>query len=161
MTSTDFDFLHGEWAVQNRRLRDVTDPDGTVWVEFVGVGTCEPVLSGGGNVDRLIVHESPLGAFEGLALRLYSPDEDLWRIWWSSDRAPGVLDEPVVGRFVDGHGVFDAVQRIRDTDVLVRFEWFTEQPDPRWQQAFSWDGGSTWAVNWEMTFLRGSGPAQS
>lgn len=153
---TDFDFLHGEWDVHNRRLRDVSDPDGTEWIEFDGRGTCEPVLVGG-NVDRLFVTDSPLGAFEGLTLRLFEPDEAVWRIWWSSDRVPGVLDEPVVGRFVDGHGVFDAVQRIRDADVHVRFEWFTTEPSPRWQQSFSWDGGGTWLLNWEMRFVQTQG----
>ena len=115
--------------------------------------TCEPVLAGG-NVDRLFVVDSPLGAFEGLTLRLYSPDEGVWRIWWSSDRAPGVLDEPVVGRFTDGHGVFECVQQIRGADVLVRFEWITSGASPRWRQSFSWDAGSTWSLNWEMDFER-------
>jgi len=154
--STDFDFLHGEWTVHNRRLRDVADPGGTEWIAFDALGTCEPVLTGG-NVDRLFVADSPLGAFEGLTLRLYSPDEDVWRIWWSSDRAPGVLDEPVVGRFSDGHGVFEAVQQIGGADVDVRFEWITLDPStPLWRQSFSWDDGASWSVNWEMDFERRS-----
>jgi len=152
--STDFDFLHGEWTVHHRRLRDTSAPDGQDWIEFDAVGECFPVLAGG-NVDRLHVTDSPLGAFEGLTLRLWSPDEGVWRIWWSSDRAPGVLDEPVVGRFVGGRGVFEATQRIHDEDVLVRFEWLTaDASSPRWRQSFSSDGGATWRLNWEMDFER-------
>ncbi|WP_426593998.1 hypothetical protein ACPPVS_00670 [Cellulomonas sp. McL0617] len=148
----DFDFLHGRWVVHHRRVRDVTDPEDTFWVTFDGRSECFPVLAGG-NVERLFVTESPLGPFEGLTLRLYEPDEGVWRIWWSSDRAPGVLDDPVVGGFVGGHGVFQAVERFGDADVLVRFEWSTEDPRaPRWQQSFSWDDGSTWVLNWEMAF---------
>ncbi|WP_456846186.1 hypothetical protein [Cellulomonas sp. P5_C6] len=151
---SDFDFLHGAWTVHNRRLRDVTDPDGTEWIEFDARSTCEPVLDGG-NVDRMYVTGSPIGAFEGFTLRLFSPDEGVWRIWWSSDRAPGVLDEPVVGSFVDGRGTFRCVQRIRDADVEVQFEWLTGDPRrPVWQQSFSRDGGATWAMNWEMVFSR-------
>jgi hypothetical protein len=39
--------------------------------------------------------------------------------------------------------------------VQVRFEWtHTRTATPRWQQAFSADGGATWEVNWVMEFSR-------
>ena len=38
--------------------------------------------------------------------------------------------------------------------VKVRFEWLAEQPTPRWQQSFSYDGGTTWRLNWVMHFTR-------
>jgi hypothetical protein len=66
-----------------------------------------------------------------------------------------VLDPPVEGRFVDSHGVFDAVDTIRGRRVLVRFEWLTTPPDqPRWQQSFSYDDGTTWTLNWTMQLTR-------
>lgn len=37
MTTTgshEFDFIYGHWTVHNKKLRDVTDPDCTDWVEF-------------------------------------------------------------------------------------------------------------------------------
>jgi hypothetical protein len=35
----------------------------------------------------------------------------------------------------------------------VRFIW-TRGPTPRWEQAFSEDGGRTWETNWVMDYTR-------
>ena len=41
------------------------------------------------------------------------------------------------------------------TPVRVRFAWFrVTTPTPRWEQAFSTDGGSTWETNWVMDLSR-------
>jgi hypothetical protein len=150
MSAADFDFLFGEWTVHNRKLRDNTDPDCTEWIEFDARQQASPILNGAGNVDEMSVDD-----FVGFTLRLWSPDERLWRIWWSDTGTPGVLDEPVVGRFVDGIGRFEGVQFIRDAEVLVRFEWTTTDPEaPRWDQYFSRDAGETWSHNWTMAFRR-------
>jgi hypothetical protein len=138
-----FDFIYGRWTVHNRKLRDVTDPACEERVEFGATSDVFPVLQGIGHIDRMDVRDAPDGAsFEGLTLRLFDPSDETWRIWWSSTRAPGRLDPPVVGRFTGEHGVFDC------DDVLA------EQPAPRWQQSFSYDGGATWRLNWVMHFTR-------
>jgi hypothetical protein len=37
----------------------------------------------------------------------------------------------------------------------VRFLWSrTAAPSPRWEQAFSADGGVSWETNWIMDFTR-------
>lgn len=150
MASTDFDFLFGDWAVHNRKIRDNTDPDCTEWIEFDARQEASPILNGAGNVDQMWVD-----GFVGFTLRLWSPTDELWRIWWSATNAPGVLDEPVVGRFVDGVGRFEGVQIIRDADVVVRFEWTVTDPEtPQWDQYFSRDGGESWSHNWTMRFSR-------
>ena len=71
-----------------------------------------------------------------------------------STRAPGVLDTPQVGRFEGDRGVFEAVDTIAGRPALVRFEWLRDQPDPVWQQSFSYDGGETWTLNWQMFLSR-------
>ncbi|MEO8021922.1 hypothetical protein [Polaromonas sp.] len=39
--------------------------------------------------------------------------------------------------------------------IKLRFLWTKAAPDvPRWEQAFSSDGGATWETNWVMTFTR-------
>ena len=150
MASTDFDFLFGDWTVHNRKIRDNTDPECTQWIEFDARQTASPILNGAGNVDQMWVDD-----FVGFTLRLWSPSEELWRIWWSATNAPGVLDEPVMGRFVDGVGRFEGVQSRRGQDVVVRFEWTTTDPEtPKWDQFFSRDGGENWSHNWTMEFSR-------
>ncbi len=152
-SARDFDFIFGCWNVRNRKLVDVTDPACKEWAEFDAVSEATPILGGTGHVDRMFVEAPTDGgeAFEGFTLRLFDPLTATWRIWWSSTRAPGVLDTPVEGRFVGSHGVFDAADTIRGQQVLVRFEWLATRPDePRWQQSFSYDGGTEWILNWTM-----------
>ena len=55
----DFDFILGCWSVRNRKLRDVTDPSCTEWVEFDATAQAEPMLGGLGHVDRLWTEASP------------------------------------------------------------------------------------------------------
>lgn len=159
MTSSqhDFDFIFGRWCVHNRKLVDVTDPDCDRWVEFDAVSDVSPILSGIGHVDNMTVAAPADGGapFEGFTLRLFDPHDQTWRIWWSSTRAPGVLDTPVVGRFDGSRGVFEASDTIGGRPVVVRFEWLADHPDrPQWQQSFSYDDGKTWALNWVMVFTK-------
>jgi hypothetical protein len=46
----DFDFLHGRWSVDNRKLRDPFD-DESEWLEFPASVETKPILHGLGNVD--------------------------------------------------------------------------------------------------------------
>ncbi|WP_209309090.1 hypothetical protein [Blastococcus sp. CT_GayMR16] len=118
----DFDFLFGRWSVHNRKLRDVTDPACEEWVEFDASSEVFPVLHGAGHIDRMDVPQAPDGpGFEGLTLRLFDPSLESWSIFWSSTRAPGRLDPPVVGRFTDGHGVFECDDVVAGRPVRLRF----------------------------------------
>ena len=151
----DFDFVFGRWSVRNRKLVDVTDPTCDQWVEFDAVSDVAPVLQGIGHVDQMSVPDPADGGspFEGFTLRLFDPSDQTWRIWWSSTRAPGVLDTPVEGQFDGTHGVFEAADTIAGRPTLVRFEWLADEPEsPRWQQSFSFDDGTTWSLNWQMLF---------
>jgi hypothetical protein len=92
--------------------------------------------------------------FEGLSLRLVDPASGTWSIWWSSTRAPGRLDPPVVGRFTGDRGLFECSDVLGGRPVQVRFEWLADRSAPVWQQSFSWDDGATWVVTWVMEFSR-------
>jgi hypothetical protein len=156
MSSTDFDFLFGRWSVHHHKL---TRYDGSDWLDFDGVGEARPVLAGTGNVDTCAATLPDGTSFEGFTLRLYDPEADLWRIWWSSTTRPGRFDPPVEGRFRDGRGVFVGEDEIDGKPALVRFLWSAITPtSARWEQEFSFDDGVTWdPVNWVMDFTRRTG----
>jgi hypothetical protein len=151
MTNTDFDFLAGGWDSRQRRLARVL-AGSDEWYEFDATLDCQVLLDGNGVFDVL---RAPQRDLEGLTLRLYSPEERVWRIWWASAASGGQLDVPVVGRFENGVGVFQCDDTWEGTPIRVRYRWSAVYtPHPRWEQAFSTDGGSTWEVNWEATFTR-------
>lgn len=155
--SHDFDFLHGAWHVTHDRLRSrLCGADD--WYGFAGRMTCWPVLDGLGNVDdnRL---EDPDGSYAALSTRSFSTASGRWAIWWLDARSPHRLDPPVVGGFVDGVGTFEAADTFAGRPVVVRFVWTgTDGAQPRWEQSFSADGGTTWEVNWRMSFSRMDSP---
>jgi hypothetical protein len=48
-------------------------------------------------------------------------------------------------------GVFEADDVFDGRPIRVRFIW-TRGAKPRWEQAFSEDGGRTWETNWIMDY---------
>jgi hypothetical protein len=146
----DFDFLLGEWLVHHRIQR----PAGTgEWVEFEGTHAMRGLMEGRVNVEEHRF-ERPTGVTYGVALRSYDPKTAEWAIWWVDSRVPhNAMDPPMKGRFVDGVGTFYSDSTLDGKPVKVRFHW-TSDPAPRWEQAYSHDGGKTWQVNWIMEFRR-------
>ena len=156
-TRRDFDFLFGDWTVRHRRL-DRRLVGETEWTAFEGRSVARPILGGLGNVDENVVG-LPTGPYEAMTLRLFDEDTKRWSIWWIDGRFAGV-DSPMRGGFADGVGTFYGDDTHDGIPVLVRFVWDVSDPDePRWEQAFSTDGGATWELNWAMRFERVSGSA--
>lgn len=148
-TVHDFDFLHGDWIVSNRRLRE-RFAGSRDWDEFEARFHCEPRLDGVANIDQM---DAPSRGFSGMTLRLFDRASRRWAIYWISSQQ-GTLFPPVQGGFIGDHGVFVG----RDTDggapVNVQFFWTRLSPDAaRWSQAFSRDG-ILWETNWVMNFRR-------
>ena len=152
----DFDFLVGRWRIANTKLVDPLGDEPAAWVEFDSAAESRPILGGLGNCDSYLAPDFPgRGLFHGFALRLFDPEERLWRIWWASSVGGGELDTPVVGRFDDGLGRFECDDVLGGRAVRIRFRWSDiTATSARWEQSFSFDGGGTFAPNWVMAFSR-------
>lgn len=151
-----FDFLFGRWTVANRKLRDPLSAGATEWDEFTATAETRPIPGGLGNIDAYSAAEFPgRGEFHGMALRLFDRSDEVWRIWWASSASGGTLDTPVVGRFLDGHGVFECDDVIAGRELRIRYEWNrVSDTEAHWQQSFSFDHGDTWEPNWMMAWHR-------
>jgi NIPSNAP len=149
----DFDFLHGSWKVHNRYLKGRLQGS-TEWIEFDARSDAEPALNGLAQIDRYNAVRDGVSV-DGLTVRLFNPATGEWALYWADTVRAGVLQPPMVGRFTGGLGEFFGDETVDGKKVLCRFHW-TRMPDgmPRWEQAFSDDGGKTWETNWIMTLTR-------
>jgi hypothetical protein len=149
---TDFDFIIGKWSVHHERLNDLF-AGCTQWTAFSGQSSTVKTLGGFGNLEDNLLR-FPDGEARAIAVRSYSPALGTWSIWWLDGRNPGTLGTPVVGRFESGVGTFYADDSLNGSPIRVRFTWFAATTEhPRWEQAFSDDGGATWETNWRMEFV--------
>jgi hypothetical protein len=151
-TARDFDFWFGRWNVLNhclcRRLAGSVE-----WEEFAAEVVARPLLDGLGNEDEFRTDHD--GGMIGMSFRFFDPRTRLWSIYWADNRRCGLLDPPVIGSFADGLGLFEGHDSFEGRPIRVRFTWSQiDTPEPRWEQAFSADGGRTWETNWIMQFTR-------
>lgn len=149
----DFDFFVGRWRVHHRRLNERL-AGCKDWTEFMGLCETRKILDGLGNIDDNLL-ELPGDTYRAVTLRTYNPKTQQWSIWWLDGRNPSALDPPMVGRFENSIGTFYANDTLKGRPIRVRFLWTMPAPDrPRWEQAFSADGGANWETNWIMDFTR-------
>jgi hypothetical protein len=144
----DFDFLAGEWRIENRRL-----PQGTkTWDVFPGEATVVTILAGAGSVEDLRI---PARNFAGMGLRLLDMEKRHWTDHWVNAKS-GVLTLPgQTGRFENGVGTFNADDMDGTTPIKIAGIWDQITPKScRWRQAVSRDGGKSWAENWIMHWTR-------
>jgi hypothetical protein len=154
---TDFDFLLGSWVIHNRRRTNPFAPpsEGT-WEEFLAFSTSAKQLDGRARVEQ---YEATLPSGQqvlGLTIRAFDPTTEQWSIVWLDTRNPPDF-RPLVGHFEQEVGRFDQVidSPINGKPVHVRFTWDQVTANSaRWQQAFSFDGGTSWETNWIMDHRR-------
>ena len=92
----DFDFLRGEWRIQNRQL----DKHG-VWQQFEGEATVYAILAGIGSVEELRIHSRQ---FSGMGLRLLDVERKLWADHWVNAKSGVLTPPPAWGSFVRRRG---------------------------------------------------------
>jgi hypothetical protein len=147
----DFDFAHGRWTIHNRKMVKAL-ADKPQWEEWEASTHCWPTLAGMGNQDEFTTPTRP--GVVANSLRFFNPKTRMWSIYWVDSRNP-VLDPPVVGRFEGGVGIFEGPDTYDGKPIVVRYTWSrTKTEHPRWEQAFSTDGGKTWETNWIMDLTR-------
>ena len=145
----DFDFLQGVWKVAHRRLEKRHCGSGN-WQEFASEAETRLLLGGLCNVEE---HRSS-NEHAGVALRTFDLSTGRWAIYWVSVRE-GRLQQPVLGGFQDGVGIFEGDDVDAGIPIRARYLWHRVHTGrPRWEQAFSTDGGQSWETNWIMDFER-------
>jgi hypothetical protein len=150
----DFDFFMGRWNVRGRRLRERLKGSHE-WIELEATAVARPLLSGFGNEDEF--HTDFWPGFVGMSFRFFDPRTRQWSIYWS-DNVRGGMEPPVVGSFSGDVGIFEGPDTFEGRPILVRYTWSrVTTASPRWEQAFSEDGGKTWETNWVNDFTRPSG----
>lgn len=158
----DFDFLVGDWLVENQRLKQRFSGS-TEWETFSARQTNRPLPAGIGNYDDFIAPDWKPD-FVGMSLRVFNPVSGLWSIYWLDNHtgglnAQGQLNPPVVGKFTGNTGIFTGDDVIDGRPVRVRFTWQKINANQaHWEQAMSTDQGRSWEINWKMTLTRVTQP---
>lgn len=142
----DFDFLSGNWKIQNRRRKEKE------WDEFEGEATVYGLLGGVISVEELRI---PARKFAGVGLRLLDVKNKLWADFFVNVQSGVLGGEPAWGSFVNGVGTWDSDDKDKDQPIIVRGVWDEITPNScRWFQAVSRDDGKTWEENWVMRWKR-------
>jgi hypothetical protein len=151
-TARDFDFWLGRWNGHNRRLRErLAGCD--EWDEFESKSIARSILGGMGNEDVFLTDYAD--GYVGMSFRFFDPETRQWAIYWADSRRSGALDPPVIGSFSGDTGVFEGPDTFEGRPILVRYTWSgITTTTPRWEQAFSDDGGETWETNFVTEFTR-------
>ena len=148
----DWDWLVGRWNVRHRRLKGRL-VGSTEWQEFSGTSTLWLTLGGLGTIDDNLLN-LPEGAYRAVGIRAFDVKTGKWAIWWLDERNP-VIEAPVFGGFMGNSGEFTGDDTLRDKPIKVRYRWSDiHSAEPRWEQAFSPDGGASWETNWRMWLTR-------
>lgn len=142
----DFDFLAGEWAIANRRLKD------GAWDEFGSEATVWSILGGVGSIEELRI---PARDFSGSGIRLLDMERRLWADFWVNAKSGVLTPPPMWGGFANGVGTWISDDVDGETPIKVRGVWDEITPTScRWRQSVSRDAGASFVDNWIMQWKR-------
>ena len=148
---SDFDFLEGKWHVKNRKLKERL-AGCTEWITFESEIHLRKTIMGNIENSYAIFDGVP---FEGMAVRLFDPQTELWTIYWIDSSIPKMDTHPVVGSFENKVGEFFTKDVFNGEEILVVYKWDATNADqPIWSQAYSLDEGKSWEWNWEMVLSK-------
>jgi hypothetical protein len=142
----DFDWEAGAWDTRLRRLSKPLSGS-QEWLEYSGTTVVTPLMGKRANIVEFDVHGAA-GRIAGVSLRLYQPASDRWSLHFAN-LANGMMTEPMLGSFQQGHGSFYGEDTLDGRKIQVRFLIIPLGRDQwRFEQAYSADGGKTWEDNW-------------
>jgi hypothetical protein len=148
----DFDFEIGTWKTHLSRLLHPLSGS-TTWAEYAGTTVVRKVWDGRANLVDLQA-DGPAGHIAALSLHLYNPQSRQGSLNFANSKS-GALSQPTIGEFKDGRGEFFDQESFNGRAILVRFVISDISPNScHFEQAFSEDGGKTWAANWIATDSR-------
>jgi hypothetical protein len=146
--SGEFDFLQGDWQIDNRKRRSGTEE----WDRFAGEASVRTLLAGVVSVEELRI---PVRQFSGMGLRILDQEKKVWVDYWVNARSGVLGRDGTPGGFEKGVGTFISEDVDGETRVLVRGIWDRITPQTcRWSQSISRDGGLTWQDDWIMDWTR-------
>lgn len=145
----DFDFAIGGWKTRILHLQR-SPGKADRWAVWTGRVVATRVWGGRANIQEIDV-DTPSGPVEELRLCLYQPRLRQWNLYWA-DSDDGVVETTMIGRFQGSTGRFYDQEDYNGRAIFVRDLYSRITPRSyHWQQAFSSDGGATWAPNWNVT----------
>ena len=146
----DFDFIAGTWSMVNRRLK-ARGVGSTEWDRFTGTNVAQVHMGGVVNVDEA---GFPAKGWSGMTVRTFDKEKRQWSIYWINSR-DGKLTAPQVGGFDGDIGLFYGEDVDEGRPVKVVYKWTKRGPNAAsWEQAFTYDDGKTWEVNWTIELAK-------
>ncbi len=99
--------------------------------------------------------DTPNGHLDLIALCIYNPTTHQWSINFATPNVGKLGEVPGIGELRDGRIDFYNQEPYEGRMILLRFSiWSGTHDTSRSEQAFSDDGGRTWAVNWINDYTR-------
>jgi hypothetical protein len=145
----EFDFLSGEWRIQNQRLKT---PATNEWDHFESEATGWSILGGVASIEELRIAARN---FSGMGLRLFDGDKQVWHELWMNAKSGSLTGPGMPVGFYDGIAIFEAEDKDGDTPIIVRSAWDRMKATRcRSHQAVSRDRGASWQANWFMDWER-------
>ncbi len=148
-----FDFLIGTWKTHYLRLRHPLSGD-REWYACDGRSLVRPFWGRGANLEDGDLH-CPAQYIRGVTLRLYDLATHQWLLYWGTQKNGLAAGLPQAGRFgSNGVGDFFAPDTFGGKPIVVRYRWLARAANPRFEEAFSADGGKTWETVWTTDYTR-------
>ena len=156
---SDFDFWMGEWTVQNRRLRErLAGSD--EWEEFEA--RARRGRSSAASATRTSSAPTTTAASSACRSDSSTRRRGSGRSTGPTAAARASSTRRSSARSRATPASSRATTRSSGRPIRVRFTWSrVTTPTPRWEQAFSDDGGETWETNWVNDFTRAGGERMS